>query len=199
MFKTLSHLQNKSISGIYLFDKFIFFKFTHTLQLLLLTLVMTACKPQFEVAESRKNLTMPSLMDKERFVNELPVLEYVSVKPKYDKMGYILPSLSYIFVIDKEGKISSGKISSQSDSSLSFFNTYIKNVFNHYKWKPAYYNSDRSKKLSSTVQLTIYNHSESNRVNATFRLFYLPEIELPQDVQLQKNFISKFSVKYNKR
>lgn len=198
MFKTFSHWQKKSVSGNHLFDKFKFFKSNPISQLTLLTLFFMACKPQFKVAESRKNLTMPSLMEKEKFVNELPVLEYVSVKPEYDKMGYILPSLSYIFVIDKEGKISSGKISSQPDSSLSFFSTYIKNVFNHYKWKPAYYNNDKSKKLSSTVELTIYNHSESNRVDATFRLFFLPEVELPQDVQLQRNFISKFSVRYRK-
>lgn len=157
-------------------------------------LLFTGCNSQKPVL-SRINLQMPKFVDLKKFKNQIPIAELNSFRSYAKAEKRLTPLLNYHFTIDQDGNIRDGKFDNPHADRSSFFITYIENVFNTYKWHPAFYTGNKQHKLRSMVKMSIYDNSDKNVFEITFRLSHLPDKERVQDILDERNLIYRFKIR----
>lgn len=155
------------------------------------SLLLTACNSSKHTTISRQQLKMPRLIEFENFKNELPVVDLKSfrVKARTDQL------FNYFFTIDKNGNVIDGKFDQSADVNFNFLRSYVTNTFNHYKWRPAYYDVKEREELKSVLKLSIYDNPDKKILNISIRLMYLPGKEKLDNIFEQRNLIYKIIIK----
>ena len=143
-------------------------------------------RPQFE---------MPKLLDFEKFKSQIPINELKSFRSYAKVEQRMTPLLNYYFNIDTSGNIVEGKIDESYEKDLSFFKAYIRDVFNTYRWRPAFYTNSEKEKIKASLKMSIYDNPNSHMFEVTVRLVYLPEKEKIGDTYFLANLIYKFKIR----
>jgi hypothetical protein len=135
---------------------------------------------------------MPKLVEMTRFKSELPLKELKTLRDHFKKQGSAMPAFNYFFSIDKNGDVVSGKFDGSNNNQLIFFDSYINNIFNKYKWYPAFY-SNTKEKLRTAVNMSIYDH-KGDIFKVSIRLMYLLDKEKIEDIVFEKNLIYEIEI-----
>ena len=144
------------------------------MKLLLVALVFATCQvkaqqPNCCGTDYAKKFLPPKFIDSTLFVANLK--SELDLKQIFDqlKKDNILGDYMYTFAVTPQGRIKPKLYYKQDYTSLVKVQKFVTEVFNHYRWQPAYKAHCRSCKITYYVQLSIYFDTDENSINVEIK------------------------------
>jgi len=97
------------------------------------------------------------VVDMKRHLNLKRVVDTIKIMGR-NRVGYY----SYSFRVNKKGEIEANRYSQEDLKQYEVIDKYVKNVFNHYRWKPAYLKKNRKAKVTSFLELLFHFDAKTN-------------------------------------
>lgn len=134
-------------------------------------------------------LKMPKLIDYRKFKVELPTDSLKLLRAYMKSQGHKFPPLlEYAFTIDTLGNVVNGQLIGPYDGPTKFFESYVENIFNNYKWRPTLY-GNKKLRIKATMMMTI--DYQRHICEVLIKLVELPDIISEKYISGEKDIIYK--------
>jgi hypothetical protein len=110
----------------------------------------------------RRKVQPPKFIDSNLFISDLK--NKIDLKSIYKILRRYSISDAYLynFVVTKEGKVIPERYLADTNIRLKKIHTFVKEVFNNYKWKPGY---EKNRKVTSHLILCVFLYTDKRNTD----------------------------------
>lgn len=139
-------------------------------------MVCTSCCLLNRRSVTEPHMKMPKLIDYRKFKLELPTDSLELLRRYMQSRGHKFPPfIEYCFTIDTLGNVVNGQLIGPYEGPTKFFESYIENIFNNYKWQPALYGIKKLEKIRVNAIIMMTCDYQSPIFEVLIKLVNLPD------------------------